>query len=233
MRLLPREQDRLLLHLAAELARKRRGRGLRLNQAEAVALISDEVLEAARDGRSYAEAEAVGYATLGPADVADGVAELVRRIEVEALFADGSRLLVLHDPITAAGPPRQGEAPIEWLERERPLTVVNEGEVPVGVTSHFHFFEVNRALRFDRAAAWGMRLAIASGAKVFFDPGVAREVFLAPFRGARVIRGHAGLADGPLDADGALAAAPTSTISSTGVTVHWAASRMASRDGAS
>jgi urease subunit gamma/beta len=84
---------------------------------------------------------------------------------------------------------------------------VNEGKVAVGVTSHFHFFEVNRALRFDRAAAWGMRLAIAPGAKVFFDPGAAREVFLAPFRGARVIRGHAGLADGPLDADGALAAA--------------------------
>ena len=73
MRLLPREQDRLLLFLAAELARKRRARGLRLNQAEAVALISDEVCEAARDGRSYAEAEAAGYAALGPGDVAEGV----------------------------------------------------------------------------------------------------------------------------------------------------------------
>jgi len=75
--------------------------------------------------------------------------------------------------------------------------------LPVGVTSHFHFFEVNRALRFERAAAWGMRLAIAPGEKVFFDPNVPRKVFLTPFGGARVIRGHAGLADGPLDADGA------------------------------
>lgn len=207
MRLLPREQDRLLLHLAAELARKRRGRGLRLNQAEAVALISDEVLEAARDGRSYAEAEAVGYATLGPADVADGVAELVRRIEVEALFADGSRLLVMHDPVAADGPPPQGEPALEWLAENHALTVVNEGPVAVGVTSHFHFFEVNRALRFDRAAAWGMRLAIAPGEKVFFAPGEPREVYLLPFGGARVIRGHAGLADGPLDADGAREAA--------------------------
>jgi urease subunit gamma/beta len=207
MRLLPREQDRLLLFLAAELARKRRARGLLLNQAEAIALIADEVCEVARDGRSYTEAEAAGYALLGPRDVAEGVAALVRRVEVEALFADGSRLLVLHHPIAASGPPPQEEATIEWLTQERALTVENEGEVAVGVTSHFHFFEVNRALRFDRAAAWGMRLAIAPGAKVFFAPGIAREVFLAPFRGARVIRGHAGLADGPLDADGALAAA--------------------------
>ena len=207
MRLLPREQDRLLIFLAAELARRRRGRGLRLNQAEAVALIADEVCEAARDGRSYAEAEAVGYATLGPQDVADGVVELVRRVEVEALFGDGSRLLVLHDPIGSSGPPAQEEAPLEWLSRERALSVVNEAEVPVGVTSHFHFFEVNRALRFDRALAWGMRLAIAPGAKVFFDPGEPRDVFLVPFGGARVIRGHAGLADGPLDAAGAKEAA--------------------------
>jgi urease subunit gamma/beta len=207
MRLLPREQDRLLLFLAAELARKRRGRGLALNQAEAVALIADEVCEAARDGRSYAEAEAAGYHALGPGEVAEGVAALVRRVEVEALFADGSRLLVLHDPITAAGPPPQAEVGVEWRTQEHALTVVNEGEVPVGVTSHFHFFEVNRSLRFDRAAAWGMRLAIAPGEKVFFDPGIPHKVFLVPFGGARVIRGHAGLADGPLDADGALEAA--------------------------
>jgi urease subunit gamma/beta len=207
MRLLPREQDRLLLFLAAELARKRRGRGLRLNQAEAVALIADEVCEAARDGSSYAEAEAAGYGALGPADVAEGVPELVRRIEVEALFADGSRLLVLHDPIGSSGPPSLDEPAIEWLARDRELTVVNEGDVAVGVTSHFHFFEVNRALRFDRASAWGMRLAIEPGAKVFFLPGVAQDVCLTPFRGGRVIRGHAGLADGQLDAAGALEAA--------------------------
>src|SRR5918995_4529521 len=109
MRLLPREQDRLLLFLGAELARKRRARGLRLNQAEAVALIADEVCEAARDGRSYAEAEAVGYRAVAPGDVLDGVAALVRRVEVEALFADGSRLLVLQDPIAASEPPPQDE----------------------------------------------------------------------------------------------------------------------------
>ena len=203
MRLLPREQDRLLLFLAAELARKRRARGLRLNQAEAVALIADEVCEAARDGRAYAEAEAVGYGVLGPEDVADGVAGLVRRVEVEALFGDGSRLIVLHDPIRATEPPHQGDVGVEWLAESPALTVVNEGEHPVGVSSHFHFFEVNRVLRFERAAAWGTRLAVAPGTKVWFDPGIPRKVVLLPFGGKRVIRGHAGLVDGPLDAPGA------------------------------
>ena len=207
MRLLPREQDRLLLFLAAELARKRRARGLRLNQAEAVALIADEVCVAARDGVTYAEAEAIGYGLLGPADVIEGVVELVGRVEVEALFGDGSRLLVLHDPIGSSTPPPDTEVEPEWLARDRALTVVNEGDVAVGVTSHFHFFEVNRALCFDRAAAWGMRLALAAGAKAFFLPGVEQQVFLAPIGGARVIRGHGGLADGPLDAAGALEAA--------------------------
>jgi len=207
MRLLPREQDRLLLFLAAELARKRRERGLKLGQAEAVAIIADTVCEAARDGASYAEAEAAGYAALGPADVADGVLALVARVEVEALFADGSRLIVLHEPVRLSGPPVPEEADVEWLARDVALTVVNEGDVPVGVTSHFHFFEVNRALRFDRAAAWGLRLAIAPGAKVFFDPGIPHEVFLLPIGGNRVVRGHAGLADGPLDAEGAREAA--------------------------
>jgi urease subunit gamma/beta len=207
MRLLPREQDRLLLFLAAELARKRHARGLRLGQAEATAVIADAVCEAARDGASYAGAEAAGYRALAPHDVADGVPELVARIEVEALFADGSRLIVLHDPIRASGPPPSVEVGVEWLAEDPALTVVNEGEHPVGVTSHFHFFEVNRVLRFERAAAWGMRLAVPPGAKVFFDPGIPHKVVLMPFAGNRVIRGHAGLADGPLDAEGAREAA--------------------------
>jgi urease subunit gamma/beta len=196
MRLLPREQDRLLLFLAAELARRRRGRGLRLNQAEAVALIADEVCEAARDGRSYAEAEAAGYALLDPADVADGVAELVRRVEVEALFADGSRLLVLHDPIGSPAPPPQREAEIEWLARDRAVTVVNEGAVPVGVTSHFHFFEVNRALRFERVQAFGMRLNIPAGTAVRFEPGDDKRVTLVELAGDRRVFGLNALTQG-------------------------------------
>ena len=207
MRLLPREQDRLMLFLAAELARKRQGRGLRLGQAEAVAVIADAVCEAARDGASYEAAEAAGYRALGPHEVIDGVPELVGRIEVEALFGDGSRLIVLHDPIRAGEPPLEGDVAVEWLAGSPAVTVVNEGEHPVGVSSHFHFFEVNRVLHFERAAAWGMRLAVDPGTKVWFDPGIPRKVVLLPFGGNRVIRGHAGLADGPLDAEGAMEAA--------------------------
>jgi len=209
MRLLPREEDRLLLFLAAELARRRRGRGLRLSQAEAAALIADEVCEAARDGASYAEAEARGYAVLGEDDVLPGVSALVARVEVEALFADGSRLLVLHRPVQRAAPPPAvpEEPPVPWLEGGVPLLVENEGAVPVGLTSHFHVFEANRALRFDRAAAWGMRLAVPAGVKVILGPGGRRELRLTPFAGRRVVRGHGGLVDGPLDAPGARDAA--------------------------
>src|SRR5690349_9713854 len=150
MRLLPGEQDRLLLFLAAELARRRRARGLALTQAEAVAVIADEVCEAARDGRAYAEVVAFGYGVLGEADVLEGVADAVPRVEVEPLFADGHRLVVLHDPIRRAAPPEPAPVEPEWLAGGAPLEVVNEGAVAVGVTSHFHFFEVNRALRFER-----------------------------------------------------------------------------------
>jgi urease subunit gamma/beta len=202
MRLLPREQERLLLFLAAELARRRRARGLALNQAEATAIVADTVCEAARDGASYAEAEAAGYHVLTEDHVLAGVAALVAHVEVEALFADGSRLIVLHDPIRSDGPPEPREVEPAWLEGT-PVEVLNEGEVLVGVTSHFHFFEVNRALRFDRATAWGMRLAVPAGTKVFFEPGAAREIRLTRFGGARIVRGHGGLVDGPLDAPGA------------------------------
>src|SRR5438874_12908193 len=105
MRLLPREQNRLLVFLAAELARRRRSRGLLFAQAEAVALIADGVMEAARDGLSYEAVEQRGYEILEPADVLENVVGLVTRSELEALFDDGYRLLVLHDPLIRRGPP--------------------------------------------------------------------------------------------------------------------------------
>lgn len=204
MRLLPREEDRLQLFLAGELARRRRARGLLLNQAEAIALIADEVCEAARDGRSYGEVEAFGYALLGEDDVLDGVPGLVPRIEVEALFADGMRLIVLHEPLTRDAPPAAADVPVTWdAERAVTVEIANEGDVLVGITSHFHLFEVNRDLRLDRAAVWGMRLAIPAGEKLTIGPGETVTAHGRPFGGARVIRGHGGLCDGPLDADGA------------------------------
>jgi urease subunit gamma/beta len=138
--------------------------------------------------------------------VLDGVDRLLPRLEVEALFEDGSRLVVLEHPIGRSGPPERRDVEIPWGSGT-PLEIVNEGDVPVALTSHFHVFEANRALRFDRAAAWGMRLDVPAGVKVFFDPGVPVTVRLRPFGGNRVIRGHGGLVDGPLDAPGAREAA--------------------------
>jgi urease subunit gamma/beta len=209
VRLLPREQNRLQVFLAAELARRRRARGLLLGQAEAVALISDEVMEAARDGLGYEAVEQHGYEILEPSDVLEDVPQLVGRIELEALFADGYRLIVLQNPIAAHAPPAlDAESPRpEWLEGSTPLTISNEGDVPVALTSHFHVFEANRRLRFDRRSAWGMRPAVDAGVKVVLEPGETREIRLLPFGGNRVVRGHGGLVDGPLDAPGALDAA--------------------------
>jgi urease subunit gamma/beta len=211
MRLLPQEQDRLLLFLAAELARARRARGLKLNQAEATAIVADAVCELARDGLRYADVVAGAREVLGEDDVLEGVRALVPRIEVEAVFRDGRHLVVLDDPLGPGAEPSHGEPEVAWLEGEGTVRVevVNEGAVPVGVTSHLHFFETNRALRFDRAAAWGMRLAVPARTKVLFAPGAPREVVLLPIGGARVVRGHGELVDGPLDAPGARDAALT------------------------
>ncbi|HWH64771.1 MAG TPA: urease subunit beta, partial [Gaiellales bacterium] len=149
-----------------------------------------------------------GYEILYPADVLEDVPRLVARIELEALFADGHRLIVLLDPITS-GPPSLDAANVEpqWLEDGRPLRLANTSDVPIALTSHFHVFEANRRLHFDRSAAWGMRLAVAAGVKVVIEPGQTREVWVVPFGGARIVRGHGGLVDGPLDAPGALEAA--------------------------
>jgi len=137
------------------------------------------------------------------------VRPLVARIEVEAVFRDGRHLVVVEDPLGPAPGADDGAEPqIAWLEAATTrLDVVNEGAVPIGVTSHLHFFETNRLLRFDRAAAWGLRLAVPARTKVFFAPGERREVALMPIAGARVVRGHGDLVDGPLDAPGAKDAA--------------------------
>ncbi|UYQ64595.1 urease subunit gamma [Streptomyces peucetius] len=208
MRLTPTERDRLLLFGAAELARARRARGLRLNVPEATALIADTVCEAARDGRRLAEAIEAARSVLGPDDVLPGVADVVTEVHVEAVFDDGSRLAVVSDPIGAGSGQGAPGALLPGPAHDEPaavrtLTVRNTATVPVSVTSHFHFFEANPRLRFDRAAAYGMRLAVPAGSSVRFDPGGEAEVGLVPMGGDRIAIGFAGLVDGPLDAPGA------------------------------
>ncbi|MCX4829529.1 urease subunit gamma [Streptomyces sp. NBC_00006] len=208
MRLTPTERDRLLLFGAAELARARKGRGLRLNVPEATALIADTVCEAARDGKRLAEAIEAARSALGPEDVLPGVADVVTEVHVEAVFDDGSRLAVVSDPIGGGEGDAAPGALLPGPEHEDPrpeltLTVTNTATVPVSVTSHFHFFEVNPRLDFVRDKAYGMRLAVPAGSSVRFGPGETQDVGLLPIGGARVAIGFAGLVDGPLDAPGA------------------------------
>ncbi|MFI2739808.1 urease subunit gamma [Streptomyces sp. NPDC018711] len=210
MPLTPTERDRLLLFTAAELARTRLGRGLRLNVPEATALIADTVCEAARDGLHLAEALDRGRGVLGPDDVLPGVTDVVTEIQVEAVFDDGTRLAVISAPFGDVehddGAPGAVLPHTDTLPEPEPaltLRVRNTASVPVSVTSHFHFFEANPRLDFDRAAAYGMRLAAPAGSSTRFDPGAVVEVGLVPMGGDRIAIGFAGLVDGSLDAPGA------------------------------
>ena len=99
MLLSPHEQEKLLVHVAGQLARERRARGLRLNYPEAVALITSWVLERARDGRSVADLMAAGQQVLARKDVLDGVPEMITSVQVEATFPDGTKLVTVHRPI--------------------------------------------------------------------------------------------------------------------------------------
>ena len=99
MHLSPREQEKLLIVVAADLARRRRDRGLKLNHPEAVAFITAEILEGARDGRSVSELMSSGTTLLKRDDVMEGIAEMIHDIQVEATFPDGTKLVTVHDPI--------------------------------------------------------------------------------------------------------------------------------------
>ncbi|MFA5122945.1 urease subunit gamma [Zavarzinia sp.] len=219
MLLTPTELERLTIFSAAELARKRRARGCKLNFPEAVALISDEILEGARDGRSVADMMAFGAEILTEADVMPGVATMLPMLQVEATFPDGTKLVTVHEPIrslpgSAAPAFEPGALVVEDGEIElnagRPrltLTVTNTGDRPVQIGSHYHFFEVNKALDFDRAAAFGLRLDIPAGTAVRFEPGQAKEVVLTTFGGTKTLSGLNGLTDGAADDPAVKAAA--------------------------
>ena len=211
MLLTPTEYERLTLFTAAQLARRHRDKGLKLNHPEAVALIADEILEGAREGRSVADLIAYGSTLLSEDDVLPGVADLVPMLQVEGSFPDGTKLVTVHQPIRPGTqtPAADTVVPGEILAMEGDIELnagrvrttvraVNTGDRPIQVGSHFHFFEVNRALRFDRAAAFGMRLDIPAGTAVRFEPGDAKDVTLVAFGGTQEIFGLNGLTNGAL-----------------------------------
>src|SRR5262250_2245953 len=157
MELTPREIDKLHVFTAALVAERRKARGLKLNYPEAVAFISAAILEGARDGRTVAELMAEGTRLLGPDDVMDGVAELIAEVQVEATFPDGTKLVTVHQPIpiraaTGIGAvlPAASDIEINAGRAVRRIAIANTGDRPIQVGSHYHFYEVNPALEFDR-----------------------------------------------------------------------------------
>jgi urease subunit gamma/beta len=196
MRLTRWEEERLLIFAAAELARRHRAAGILLNAPEAIALICDAMLEAARAGASYAEAEAAGLAAVSPDEVIDGVRELIDDVRLEVLLEDGARLIVLVDPL-GHGLPTSGVGPgaivpaetgdgttddmapahlerIELIVESRSLRVVR-------ISSHFPFDQVNARLAFDRAAATGFRLDLPAGSSERWSPGETKTVRLVRY----------------------------------------------------
>jgi urease subunit gamma/beta len=198
--LTPREKDKLLVAMAAQVARNRLARGVKLNHPEAVALITDFVVEGARDGRTVAELMEAGAHVVSADQVMEGIGEMIHDIQVEATFPDGTKLVTVHHPIRGAAsqdvPGRITALPgdihfNEGAERVS-LEVANIGDRPIQIGSHYHFFEANPGLRFNRERARGMRLDIAPGTAVRFEPGASREVTLVPLGGKREVYGFRG-----------------------------------------
>lgn len=208
MLLTPTEMERLTIFTAAEMARRRRARGVKLNHPEAVALICDEILERAREGATVAELMSYGSTILSSDDVMPGVVGLVPIVQVEAMFPDGTKLVTVHEPIrpgeagtcdtTHPGELVTADGTIELnAARDKvSLVVTNTGDRPVQIGSHYHFFETNRALDFDRERTFGLHLDIPAGTAVRFEPGESREVTLVAFGGTGEIVGLNSLTDG-------------------------------------
>ena len=193
MHLTTREQERLMTHYAGELAKSRKARGLKLNYPEAISLITSELLEMARDGHTVTELMSEGRKILTADDVMDGVPEMIHEIQLEATFPDGTKLVTVHEPIIPNGKVIPGEVIVEdgniTINEGKTaveMNVTNTADRPVQVGSHFHFFEVNKALEFDRKAAFGMRLDIPAGTAVRFEPGESKKVNLIPIGGNRI-----------------------------------------------
>jgi urease subunit gamma/beta len=220
MLLTPTELERLTIFTAASLARRRRDKGLKLNHPEAVAIIADEILEGAREGRSVAELTTFGSTILSTDDVMEGVAEMMPVLQVEGSFPDGTKLVTIHDPIRPGLAAREqavwpgelvtaeGDIELNAGRVRLTLTALNTGDRPIQIGSHYHFFEANRALEFDRARAFGMHLDVPAGTAVRFEPGERKEVTLVAFGGTGEVFGLNGLANGsttlPLARDTAL-----------------------------
>jgi len=207
VKLTPREKDKLLVAMAANVARRRLERGVKLNHPEAIALITDYVVEGARDGKSVAELMRDGATVVSRDQVMDGIAEMIHDIQVEATFPDGTKLVTVHQPIRGGNAARvpgeiitaSGDITLNAGLETVTVSVANTGDRPVQVGSHYHFYESNEALSFEREAARGFRLDIPAGTAVRFEPGQTRDVQLVALSGDRIAIGFNAKVDGPID----------------------------------
>lgn len=199
MRLIPWEEERLQLFAAAELARRRRASGLLLNHPEAVAIICDAMLEAARAGMAYEDVKAAGRSAVEPGQVLPGVRELLDEVRLEVLLGDGTRVIALVDPLDR-GQPADPFGPGALVIGDPADVVVNGGrdaldlEVTstsrrrIRVSSHFPFHRLNQRLVFDREAARGFRLDVPAGGYVGWEPGETKTVRLVRMAGRQGVR---------------------------------------------
>ncbi len=202
-----REQEKLMLYTASLLANERKNRGLKLNFPEATAILSSYIIEGARDGKSVAQLMVDATKVLKEEHVMDGVASMMHMVQVEATFDDGTKLVTVHNPIPyknssdLPGAYLIDEGEIELNANKQIITieVENKGDRPVQIGSHYHFFEVNSALAFDRNQAYGKRLDVAAGTSVRFEPGSIKSINLIDFSGRRYVSGFNGLVEGFLD----------------------------------
>ena len=197
MRLTAWEEERLLIFSAAELARRHRERGLLLNAPEAIALICDAMLEAARGDATLEAIEAAGRSAVATTDLMAGVETLVDEVRLEVLIGDGTRLVVLVDPFDAAGSgdpaslpgavvPGDAVRPDPHADRERrTLEVRSTSRRVIHVSSHMPFDQVNARLMFDRSKADGFRLDLPAGASERWAPGETKTVTLVRYGGRR------------------------------------------------
>ncbi len=201
MFLTPREQEKLLISWAAELARRRKAKGLKLNYEEAMAIIVDYIMESAREGKPMSEIIKGAQELLKEEDVMEGVPDLLDIVQVEATFPDGTKLVTVRNPIKSSSSLKTFEIKDGEIEipDEGEIEITNSGDRPIQVSSHFHLFEVNKALKMDREKVFGYRLAIPAGTAIRFEPGQTKVVKIRKIGGNRRVTGLNGLTEGSLD----------------------------------
>jgi len=207
MYLTHQEREKMFLLFAASVAEKRKQKGLKLNYPESIAYLSGYIIEGAREGKTVKELIEKCTQLLTVNEVMNGVPELLQDLQVEATFPDGTKLVSIQHPISTGDTPKLIPGEYQFATEDIVLSagrkrisikVINKGDRPVQVGSHYHFYETNPALEFEREQTRGYHLDIASGLSMRFMPGEIEQVDLVAFGGLGEIYGFAGKVNGKI-----------------------------------